>query len=184
MKQKSVLINLRNFTIDDHPYGNVQGKDVFRKLADFVDQHPQCKVFGISLSEIEATDASFPRESVVSVAKQYRGERGFYLEGFKNRQDLIDNWHYAASAKEQPLMIWDDASPQVIGATLSSSNQAVIDYLIENKDITAAKVAADLNITVPNASSKLKKLVDQGFIIRSEETAESGGIEYVYHVIK
>ena len=184
MKQKSALISLRNFTIDNHPYGNAQGKDVFRKLADFVDQHPQCKVFGISLSEIEATDASFPRESVVSIAKQYRGEKGFYLEGFQDRQDLIDNWDYAALAKDQSLMIWDHASPRIIGSALSSSNQAVVKHVIEKKEVTAANVAAALNISVPNASSKLKKLVDQGLILRSEETAASGGIEYIYHAIK
>ncbi|KPC06070.1 Uncharacterized protein AC500_2039 [Pseudomonas amygdali pv. lachrymans] len=44
-------------------------------------------------------------------------------------------------------------------------------------------MAETLEISVPNASTKLKKLLDQGYILRAEETAESGGIEYVYHAI-
>lgn len=73
MNQKSITVKLRDFTEDDHPFGNVQGKATFGKLLDFVHSHPQYSVFGISLTGIEATDASFPRESVVAVAKFFRG---------------------------------------------------------------------------------------------------------------
>ena len=40
-----------------------------------------------------------------------------------------------------------------------------------------------MDLSVQNASSKLKKLVDEGYILRSEETAETGGIEFVYVII-
>ncbi len=177
------MINLIDFTEDDHPFGNIQGKETFRMLAEFIDDHPTQKIFGISLAGIEATDASFPRESVVSIAKQYRGERGFFLEGFKSR-DLIDNWSYAAKAKDQPFVIWNDKDFELIGPDVSSSAKALIDYILENHTVTASKVASDLNVTIQNASTKLKKLVTQGFILRSEDIAESGGIEYNYHSIK
>ena len=78
MNQKSYIVNLGDLTEDDHPFGNVQGKATFRKLLDVVEAHPQYAVFGISLADIEATDASFPRESVVAVAKYFKGERGFF----------------------------------------------------------------------------------------------------------
>jgi len=42
----------------------------------------------------------------------------------------------------------------------------------------------DLGISVQNASTRLKKLVSQGYILRSEEVAESGGIEFIYQAIK
>jgi predicted transcriptional regulator len=41
-----------------------------------------------------------------------------------------------------------------------------------------------MNLSVQNASSKLKKLVDDGYILRFEETAESGGIEFIYQAIE
>lgn len=182
MNQKSMIIDLRLFTDDDHPFGNVQGKATFRKLVDFVDAHPQCSMFGVSLERIEATDASFPRESVVAVAKMFRGERGFYLLDIKNR-DLLDNWSYAAQAKDQPLTVWEGKDFRILGPEISPSTKELIGCVLSLGSTTAAKVAEKLQISVPNASTKLKKLLDQGYILRAEEAAESGGIEYVYHSI-
>ncbi len=182
MNQKSLTVKLRDFTEDDHPFGNVQGKATFGKLLDFVHSHPQYSVFGISLSGIEATDASFPRESVVAVAKLFRGERGFFLKDVRSR-DLLDNWSYAAQAKEIPLTVWAEDGYQVIGPEISSSTRELLDCVLPQRAVTAAKVAEALNISVANASTKLKKLKDQGYILRAEETAESGGIEYIYRAI-
>src|SRR5882757_115161 len=114
MNQITMRVKLRDFTETSQPFGNVQGKDVYRKLSDFIGNHTNTSVFGISLQGIEATDASFPRESVISVAKLYRGEKGLFLEHLDDR-DLIDNWRYAAQAKEQPLVIWRGDSFEVIG---------------------------------------------------------------------
>jgi predicted transcriptional regulator len=122
---------------------------------------------------------------VISVAKQYRGQKGFFLEGMnKGDRDLFDNWQAAAAAKEQPLVIWYEDCYEMIGPNVSSSNLALISYVIENNSVTTSKVADELNISVHNASTKLKKLVDQGYIMRSEDIAETGGIEFIYHAIK
>jgi len=37
-------------------------------------------------------------------------------------------------------------------------------------------------ISIQNASAKLKKLYNSGYLSRSEETAESGGIEFIYYI--
>jgi len=183
MKQNPVKINLRDFTNSDHPFGNIQGREVYRKLVEFIDKHATQSIFGISLQEIKATDASFPRESVISIAKQYCGEKGFYLEGIKDR-DLIDNWNYAAAAKKQPLVIWNDDDYELIGPEVSSSIRTLLDYIFKNQEVTAARVSNDLDMSVQNASTKLKKLATQGFVMRCEESAESGGVEYIYRSIK
>jgi len=183
MNQNSPKIKLVDFTSDDHPFGNMEGRRVFGLLVDYVNAHPSDQIFGISLEGIAATDASFPRESVMSLAKQYRGEKGFYLEGFSSR-DLVDNWNYAAQAKEQPMAIWDGDVPEIIGPKITPSVKTLIDYVLKHKSVTASAVAEGLNITVPNASTKLKKLVGQGYVLRVEEVAESGGVEYIYQAIK
>lgn len=179
MKQKKFVINLRDLTIDDHPFGNVQGKEVFRKLTDLIDSHPSVLVFGISLAGIEATDASFPRESVISVAKRYRETKGVYLEQVNNK-DILDNWNYAAHALDQPLVFWDNGNPIILGPKMTTAAKALINYVLAKGSVLASEVAADLDMTVQNASTRLKKLVAQGYILRSEVVAETGGIEYVY----
>lgn len=178
-----MMLRLRDFTADDHPFGNVQGRETFRKLLEFIESHPLQKIFGISLEGIEATDASFPRESVVAIAKQYRGEKGFYLQDFNSR-DLVDNWRYAAQAKDQPLIIWEGDGFEIIGPSVSSSTEVLIKYVLEKGTVTASKVATDLNLSVANASTRLKRLVSEGYLMRTEEIAESGGIEYLYHAMK
>lgn len=183
MNQKSSQLRLRDLAGNSHPFGNAQGKEVYQKLSDLVNSHADVRVFCISLAGIEATDASFPRESVIAVAKQHRGERGFCLTDIEDR-DLIDNWRYAAQAKEQPLVIWHDDTYEVIGPELSSSAKALLDYVLENTVVVTAKVAADLELSVQNASTRLKKLVGDGYLLREEDVADSGGIEYKYVAIK
>jgi hypothetical protein len=183
MNQKSHFVVLRKFTVDDHPFGNIQGKETFAKLVDYIHKNSQDKVFGISLTKIKATDASFPRESVVSLAKHFRGDRWVYLDGMTDR-DLIDNWKYAAIAKDQPLVIWNKQKFEVIGPEVSSATSSLIAYVLERGSVTASQVATDLDISVQNASTRLKKLVEQGYIMRTEEIAESGGIEYIYNAIR
>lgn len=183
MNQNAIVVRLRDFTDSDRPFGNSQGKAVFRSLADFVESNPKAKVFGISLDGIDATDASFPRESVISLAKQLRGERGFFLTHLHNR-DLIDNWSYAALAKDQPLVIWNGLDFELIGPEINQAAKTLVEYVLRAGIVTASQVAADLGLSVQNASTRLKNLVLQGYFLRVDEVAESGGIEFKYLAIK
>jgi hypothetical protein len=183
MNQNSTTINLRAFTDDDRPFGNEKGKETFRKLSDYIDAHPQYTVIGVSLADIATTDASFSRESVVAIAKQYRGQRSVFLEGTSSR-DVIDNWRYAAIAKEQPLVVWKDDGYEVLGPEASTSNKLLIDFVYAHESVTAVQVAEQFDLSTPNASTRLKKLADQGYFMRSPIVAESGGIEYIYHAVK
>ncbi|KAA0860876.1 DNA-binding protein, partial [Enterobacter hormaechei] len=85
---------------NNHPFGNVLGREVFKRLQNVVDSNPGCKSFEISLEGIVATDSSFPRESVIALAKQLCGEKYFFITDVSST-DLIDNWDYAAIAKQQ-----------------------------------------------------------------------------------
>ena len=183
MNQNKDVIKLLNFTNDDHPFGNVQGKETFRKLVDYIDDHPSVLIFGISLAGIEATDASFPRESVISVAQKYRELKGFYLEQVQN-PDILDNWDYAANVKKQPLVYWNKNKYRVLGPKLTSASTELVSYVLTKGSVGASQTAEDLGISVQNASTRLKKLVNEGYILRTEDVAESGGIEFVYQAIK
>ncbi|PMS15563.1 DNA-binding protein [Trinickia dabaoshanensis] len=183
MNQTTHLIKLRELTGTTQPFGNVQGKEAYRKLSEEIDRHPEAAVFGISLQDIEATDASFPRESVVSVAKHYRGEKGLFLVDMDDR-DLVDNWKYACQAKEQPLVIWRGESFEPIGPDMSSSSRDLLNYVLEHKCVLASQVASDLGLSVQNASTRLKRLVADGYILRTEDIANTGGIEYRYNAIR
>lgn len=183
MKQNSLNITLLDFTNDDHPFGNKQGRETYSKLLDFIDEHPSASIFGVSLQGIEATDASFPRESVISLAKSKRGEIGFYLEGFGSK-DLLDNWDYAAQAKDQYLIVFDNGNYQIIGPKLNVGSREILDFVIKSGSTTTSQVADEFGLSPQNASGKLKKLLLQGLILGTKEVAESGGMEFIYRAIK
>jgi hypothetical protein len=163
--------------------GNELGRAVFQKLQQEVDAHPGESIFGISLKGIEATDASFPRESVISLVKLFSGEKGFFLQDFGSI-DLLDNWKYAAEAKNQPVIVRKEGQHfQVIGPELNGLAE-VLAYVMDEETITTSKVAKKFDISASNASAKMKKLHLMGLVLGAKESAETGGLEYVYKAIK
>jgi hypothetical protein len=176
-------IQLRDFMSSDDGWGNDAGRALCSTLLNFVESHPECQIFEISLKKIKRTDASFPRESVAELARRFRKQLGFYLTDVENI-DLLDNWDAAALKKEQPFFVWNEKGYTVIGPQPSSSNKVLIDYIVSRYETRTSDVVADLNIKVNNASMKLKQLWESGFILRREDAAETGGIEFVYHPIR
>ncbi len=53
-------------------------------------------------------------------------------------------------------------------------------YVLSVEAATAGEAARALDIKVPNASNKLKDLWEEGYILRRERTAPTGGVEYEY----
>ncbi|EGU0149834.1 DNA-binding protein [Vibrio parahaemolyticus] len=177
-----MLLKLIDYTKDAHPNGNVKGKAVYSDLFHLVENHQSIDTFGISLDGIVATDASFPRESVMALAKHFSGVKFFYLSDIDD-EDLIDNWTYAAIAKEQPMTIWNDGNASFIGPEMTKSVKELVDYMLKKKKVTTSQVSKDFDITTQNASTRLKNIFKLGYVKRVEEVAESGGIEFIYKLI-
>ncbi|EOG4087134.1 DNA-binding protein [Acinetobacter baumannii] len=180
---KKNFIELRKLVNSSVAFGNQEGREVYQAISMYIDENPDYSIFEVSLRGIDATDASFPRESIVSIAKNFRGEKAFYLTNFKNK-DLIDNWQYGAEAKEQPLLIHHEGKRIWIGPKITTSSQELLDYIYEQPKVTTSLIANHFDISIPNASMKLKKLFNQGYILGEKETASSGGHEFVYRAIK
>ncbi|ABM26796.1 conserved hypothetical protein [Shewanella sp. W3-18-1] len=175
-------LDLIDYTKDTHPNGNVQGKAVYSELLRAVKAHPSVETFEISLKGIEATDASFPRESVMALAKHFAGNKFFYLTNIVD-EDLVDNWTYGAIAKEQPMTIWKGMHASFIGPEMTKSEKELIGYLLKHYRATTSEISKAFDISTQNASTRLKNLFKFGYVNRTEEIAESGGKEFVYKLI-
>ena len=184
MKQKNLIISLRDFTTDDSPFGTEQGQTTCSKIQKELSKHPGTKIVGISFKGIRRIDVSFSRESVVNLAKSNLGEVGFYLKDFKD-QDHVLNLKAAAEAKKQSIIILVDGTFDVIGPELGPDMKELLDFIMNKESVTTSAVVKKFpQWSVPNASGKLKKLLNQGLIIGSKETAETGGLEYIFSAIK
>ena len=182
MKERAFKVLLKDVVECDHAFGNDEGRDAYIKISKIVDENPSCNFFAISLDGIRFTDASFPRESVISLAKALKGEKGFYLIDVPNK-DLLDNWSYGAIAKDQPILIKTDDGFDVIGNKLSGTVHELLDFVISKNQVTTSVVAKHFDISAQNASGKLKKLYNLGLVLGYKEVAESGGLEFVYKAI-
>jgi len=182
MKQNKITLFLCHFTDDDHPFGNKQGRHTLSLLSNYIEDHP-AEIYEISMDGIVATDVSFPRECVVSLVKMLKGEKGIFLSGNFSR-DLLDNWHYAAVAKDQSLIVKDSEGYKVIGPELSEGSKQLFEFVMVEGEVTTAKVVKKFGVSAQNASAKLKKLFSTGLILGHKATAETGGLEYVYRAIK
>jgi len=183
MNETSNIIKLIELTNSENAFGNDEGREVFQKLAKKLDEFPSSKIFGISLEGIKRTDASFPRESIISLAKSKRGEKGFFLLDISG-EDLLDNWHYAAKAKEQPMIVFSNGDYQVIGPSLSAGASELLSFIMQEGRVTSSMIVNKFGGSPQNASGRLKKLHTQGLVMSTKEVAESGGIEFVYTAIR
>jgi len=182
MNQNIITMKLYDFCQEHRPYGNETGKKVFLQMRDYVEKHKNKIVFEISFEDIKFVDSSFARESLILLAQLYKGKKGFFISNLYNI-DVIDNIDYAAIALNQPLMIKLENEIKLLGPALTKSNLEIFNLLKIKKKVTTSQLASLMDVSVPNASSKLKKLVDDGYILRFEETAETGGIEFIYQSI-
>lgn len=173
-------ICLRDYMNSDDGWGRVQGHQTYERLRTVVESHPTESIFRISLDGVRRTDISFPRESVIELAKSYRGRRGFCLTDLSDI-DLLENWDAAALRREQPMMVWDkDTISQILGPKVSVGLKDMLHYVLSVPVARTNEAAASLHLKTPNASNKLKQLWLEGYILRREQSASTGGVEYEY----
>lgn len=184
MNESRLIIHLKEFMDSSEGWGRSQGREVYQKLIDYVEAHPGVMVFHVSIEGIRRVDISFASETVIEIAKKYRSTKGFCFIDLKDK-DMLENWDAAAERKVQPIMVWDGNFSSVIGVQPSQGNLAAFHFALDKRRIRAAEFAADSpNMSIANASTKFKNLYEQGFLLRREESADSGGVEYLYYIIK
>jgi len=164
-------------------WGNARGKAVGALLEEVILAHPEKEIFYVSFEGIERTDASFSRESVVEIANRFRMKKAIVITDLEDL-DLIENLDLAAEKKKQPLFMWHGDTWRILGLPPTRSNVELLNYILSVPEATTASVSTEFDLKVTNASTKLKQLWESGYIIRREELAPSGGIEFIYYRIK
>jgi hypothetical protein len=177
------VIALRDVMDRPEGWGRAQGRDVYQRLLRSVEETPGTLVFKVSMKGVHRVDISFASETVVELARRYRGMKGFCLVDLTD-PDLIENWDAAASRKGQPLLVWQGKSARLVGAEPTQGCREAFQFALQRPQARAAEFAeAKKGISIANASMKFKQLWEQGFLLRQESTADSGGVEYVYQRI-
>lgn len=64
---------------------------------------------------------------------------------------------------------------------LTKNDLVLLDHIEKKLGVTASQAAKFKNSSVVNASTKLKRLYDQGYLQRESITSPTGGFEFFYH---
>ena len=177
------MVVLRDFMDSAEGWGRDQGRIVYQRLLRFVEDNAGAMIFKISLKNVRRLDISFASETIVELARRYRGTKGFCFVDL-NDEDLIENWDAAAAKKGQPILVWRGHASRVLGGQPSPGNREAYAFALARPKVRAVEFAnAHKGMSVANASMKFKQLWEQGFLLRREAAAETGGVEFVYHRI-
>lgn len=184
MNQNLTVLRLRDLMPSPEGWGRSQGREIYSKLIEFVENHPGVLIFRVSFEGVNRVDISFASETLVELARRFRGRKGFCFIDLVDA-DMLENWEAAAERKSQPLMVWQGEEGRTIGLSPSQGNTSALNFALEREFTRATEFAsATPGMTIANASMKFKQLWEQGFLLRRENVAESGGVEFVYSRIK
>lgn len=177
------LIRLLDFMESSEGWGRDQGRKVYQKLIQFVEANPGVMIFKISMNGIKRVDISFASETIVEIARRFRGGKGFCFFDLKD-PDILENLDAAASRKVQPIMVWEGKKGRVLGIRPSQGNLGAFNFALGRHRTKATQfVEVSKGMTIPNASTKFNQLWQQGYLLRRQDVAETGGKEFVYYRI-
>ena len=172
---------------DSSFWGSDDGIPARAELEKKIDSLVNAQIIYLSMKGIDNIDASCSREAIVKTIKKYRPEKGFCLIDIQN-PDYLDNIFSPAVKLEQPVFVKLGSEYEIIGPNKenapSRTNQPILDYIQSHGHTTAVDLTKALGLRLTNASTKLKQLLEQGFILRAQDTADGPGLEYFYYPIR
>lgn len=173
------VLALRKFMDRPEGWGRSQGREVYQRLLVFVEANPGTAIFQISMKDVHRLDISFASETIIELARRFRRAKGFCLIDLID-PDMIENIDAAGEKKEQPMLIWRGRSADLIGMKPTEGTREAFQFAMGRPQSRASEFAAHKNLSIANASMKFKQLWEQGFLLRRESTADTGGVEFVY----
>jgi hypothetical protein len=179
MNETNQVLALRSFMDSPEGWGRNQGRVVYQRLLGFVEDNAGTVVFQISMKDVHRVDISFASETVVELARRFRRSKGFCITDLTDL-DMIENIDAAGGKKEQPLLVWKGKSAELVGMKPAEGIREAFQFAMGRSRCRASEFAVQKNLSIANASSKFKQLWEQGFLLRQESTADTGGVEFVY----
>lgn len=183
MNEAPCDLSLRSVMDRPDGWGREQGRLVYQRLLGAVEANPGSLVLRLSMQGIRRIDISFASETIVELARRYRGTKGICLTEIDD-PDVLENIEAAATKKDQPLMLRQGKSLRVLGARPSEGCREAFEFALSRPQVRASEFAqTKAKMSIANASMKFKQLWEQGFLLRHESSAETGGVEFVYQRI-
>jgi hypothetical protein len=161
-------------------WGHEEGREAFAKINRLLTGRSEPIVL-LDARGVKRMDVTFARESVANLVRQHRVGRALFIgDASESVRENID----AALARAKLSVLHRSARGdyQVLGLELRGHLRATLEIVDRLAPTTAKVVAAQVEggMNLPACNNRLKDLADAGLVLRVEDSAESGGKEYVY----
>ena len=113
----------------------------------------------------------------IHLRRRTRRDEVLYF-GFFGR--FTGNIDAAGEKKEQPMLVWRGRSSELVGMKPKEGMREAFQFAMGRPQSRASEFAAQKDLSIANASMKFKQLWEQGFLLRRESSADTGGVEFVY----
>jgi len=173
------VLALRAFMERPEGWGRSQGRQVYQRLLQYVEDNPGTLIFQVSIKGVQRVDVSFASETIIELARRFRRAKGFCLIDLTD-PDMVENIDAAGEKKEQPMLVWRGRSSELVGMKPKEGMREAFQFAMGRPQSRASEFAAQKDLSIANASMKFKQLWEQGFLLRRESSADTGGVEFVY----
>lgn len=182
-QKQGVELLLRDFMDSQEGWGRTAGRRTLTRMIQHLSNNPAELIYRVSFRSVSRTDVTFAHASLVELMRRRRTRQGFYFVDLTD-PDLMINWHAAGLLSQTPLITWTDKQVRLLGTVLTEANRDAFAFALSRLETRASELSREFpGMSLAHASQKLKRLWQQGFIIRREITSRNGGIEYAYHRI-
>jgi hypothetical protein len=97
-------------------------------------------IFKVSLEGVKRIDISFASETIVELARRYRGKKGLCFIDLVD-PDMAEDWDAAAARKAQPLVSWDHGKARTLGVSPSQGTLGAFEFALKRPRTRAAEFA-------------------------------------------
>lgn len=172
-------LRLRNLMAGPEGWGRAAGIKMQQALRTRIDAAPAPDLVRLSLDGVTRLDVTFAAEALVAQVRHYRGVRSLCVVDLPH-EDVTENVAAAADRMAVPVTLWRGEAVQMAGPVPGASVREALDFALGRPRTCTRDLAATLGLSVTNASTRLKLLWEQGYLMRAEIAAASGGTEFIY----
>jgi hypothetical protein len=162
-------------------WGHSLGREVRLEIESELENLARGGVFKIQLKGIEVMDFSFSNEvfgKIYSTIGTIYPERAIVLANLTEYVKI--NLDAAlASLGFMAVTVKGKRDWEVIGKVGDTDIQT-LEVIANKKQVTAPEVAEILNIKLTTCNQRLRKLTENGLILRAKESARTGGEQFIY----
>lgn len=170
---------LRSLTINPECWGRAAGEKIQQVLINRIAAAPPGDIWRLSLQGVTRLDVTFASAALVTVVQHFLGTRSICLSEPAS-EDVIDNIAAAAERIGVPVTVWQGSLAKVLGPAPSSGAREALAFALARGQTFARDLVAAQDLSITNASTRLRQLWDGGYLLREEIAAPSGGTEFVY----